>query len=175
MQQRHSKAFYIYSEYENCAYSEQELKAIRDNNTLKAKRIQLLSEILPKLTKSVHSEDLQLLEELKKEFAFYFEALTLIGYRRIRQLQFLDSDIEKEIFKKKLTAEKVVKDVYSVFKEGEKYTTAFMNTELEKIFKKHNICMGRRIKAKDMEYYFEIKECRTSDERGWKMVRKLIN
>jgi len=68
----------------------------------------------------------------------------------------------------------VKNDVYSVFKEGERYTTAF-NEQLEAIVVKHNICIGRRIMAKDIEFYFEAEEYRTSDERGWKLLRKLIN
>jgi len=64
---------------------------------------------------------------------------------------------------------------YSIFQEGKRYSTAFINEQLEAIFLKHNIRIDRKIMAKDMEFYFEAEEYRTSEERGWKLIRRLIN
>jgi len=174
-----SGAFDVYSESEVCDYTEQEMKDVRNTNIEKAKRIKLLHEIFQKMQNPKGIYDPREIEDLKNDFSLFFEAFKTIGFQKVKKLKFLDSAIKTEVkehkLKEKLTEEKVTNDVYSVFKVGEKYTVAFINSQLREIFTKHNISLGRRIQAPDIQHYFKAIEYRTSTERGWKLIRKLIN
>ena len=76
-----------------------------------------------------------------------------------------------------MALKEVKNDVYSVFKEGERYLTTFIKAQLNRIFKEHNVPFPteRNAKKEDIEFYFEVEESRTSAERGWKIVRKLLD
>ncbi|MCL2312419.1 MAG: hypothetical protein FWC41_08045, partial [Firmicutes bacterium] len=173
-----SGAFNVYSESEFCIYTEKEIKEVRNTNIEKAKRIKLLHEIFLKMQNPKGIYNPQEIEVLKNDFSLFFEAFKIIGFQKVKKLKFLDSAIKAEIkehkLKEELIEEKVTNDVYSVFKAGEKYTVAFINSQLREIFTKHNISLGRRIQASDIQHYFKAVECRTSRERGWKLIRKLI-
>ena len=170
-----SEAFELYSESTYCAYSEQELKELRKKNTPRSEKIRILHNIYQELAISSDSSAIQAFEEFKKEFFPFFDAFETIGYQRVKQLD-LNSDIEKEVYafrlKEQLTAENVTNEVYAIFKEDEKYTTAFINEQLEEIFDRHNISFGRKVKAEDMEYYFQIEPANTGRARGWKLLSK---
>ena len=174
-----SGAFQLYSESTYCAYSEQELSEIKSKNTSKAKKVKILYEIYTRLTSFKKFYYQEIVEELKKDFSLYLDAFNSIGYQRVKELGFTDSKIKTEIkafqLKKQLTTNEIRQDVYDIFKEGEKYTIASINNELERIFNKHNIDLGRRIKAADIEHYFEIKECRTGGVRWYELLTKQID
>jgi len=174
-----SEAFKVYTESTFCSCTEQELQEIRSNNTRRPKKIKMLYAAFLKLKNSLTPQDLQIFEELKDEFSTIFEAFEYIGYQRIRELEFSKPKIEEEVeavkLKEKLTAKKVKADVYSIFQEGKRYATSFINDELKKIFDKHNISLGRGVKGADIGYYFEIEVDDTRESRGWKLIRKLID
>ena len=176
-----SGAFEIYSEFEFCAFSEQDIQEIKDRNTPKAQRIKKMYKIYLEAKESSYFNSKQSLEELKNHFPFYIDVFETIGYQRIEELNFSKSDIEEEVkvfrFKERLASKEVKNDVYSVFKEGERYSTTFIKAQLNRIFKEHNVPFPteRNAKKEDIEFYFVVKENRTSAERGWKMVRKLLD
>lgn len=86
----------------------------------KADRITLLFEVLQRLRQSDETYDRRFYDELKEEYGLYCEAFDVIGFRKVRELQFKDADIQAEIkqarYLKEVTSEAVIAKVYNAFK-----------------------------------------------------------
>lgn len=172
-----SGAFTIFSEAVYAASTDQERKVLNNRNNSKSKRITLLSEIVNRTFNSSDRFDHQFLEELKQEYALYIEAVTLIGLRKIKALEFKDSDVQAEVnrvkFVKQLRSNKVKDAVYKEFKENTIYTTKHIKEQLKLIFEECKLVLHRQPQGKDISFYFEAETANTKESRGWKLLKKL--
>lgn len=172
-----SGIFNIFSESEYCIYTERELQKIRSTNTRKSERINLLFQIFNKIMQSGQYYDKQFLNDIQNEFPLYIEAFKTIGFRRVKQLDFVDSDIKDEIrnynFIITATTDEVKLAVYKIFEENTTYPISFIRTHLKQIFKKHNVILHRQPQGKDISFYFECEPDRgTGGIRVWKLGSK---
>ena len=171
---KRSEAFNVVSESEYVIYTDEE-KSQLENGTLKQKA-KLLNDIL---TRNADSENPQDFERLKKEFAQIFEALSILGYARMKALRFSVSAITAEMEKvkqiKKTTTLKVIKEVYKHFKPNKPYLASDINKHLKRIFDSHNITYDGRGAGKLISLYFEAEESRgTGGKRIYKLGSKLF-
>ena len=117
---RRSGAFKILSQSEYSAYTELERRKLLNRSDSKADRITLLFEVLQRLRQSDETYDRRFYDELKEEYGLYCEAFDVIGFRKVRELQFKDADIQAEIkqarYLKEVTSEAVIAKVYNAFK-----------------------------------------------------------
>ena len=117
---RRSGAFKILSQSEYSAYTELERRKLLNRSDSKADRITLLFEVLQRLRQSDETYDRRFYDELKEEYGLYCEAFDVIGFRKVRELQFKDADIQAEIkqarYLNEVTSEAVIAKVYNAFK-----------------------------------------------------------
>jgi len=169
-------AFKILSQSEYSAYTELERGQLLNKSDSKTNRITRLFEVLQRLRQSNETYDRQFYEELKEEYGLYCEAFDVIGFRKVRELQFKDADVRAEIkharYLKKATDEIVVNDIYNAFKPNTTYPTAVVNTGLQQIFDKYGIEYDGRGIGKSITLYFDAEESRTGRARVWKLGDK---
>ena len=176
-----SGAFTVYSESEYAMYTEEEREKLKNKNTNKAERIELLFSLQERLGKNDKNKDWyylkELLDEMKNEYALYLEAFATIGYAKVKELNYKDSDIKTAVNQYKLQRDtkkpEVKQAVYSNFSENTFYPTAEIKTRLADIFNKAGVQLHRQPKGSDICLYFEATETRTEKTRGWKLGKKL--
>lgn len=173
---RRSGAFKILSQSEYSAYTELERRKLLNRNDSKANRITLLFEVLQRLWQSNETYDRRFYEELKNEYGLYCEAFDVIGFRKVKELQFKDADIQAEIkqerYLKEVTSEAVVREIYEIFQPHTTYPTADINTGLTRILDKHKIEYDGRGVGQSIALYFNAEESRTGRARVWKLGDK---
>lgn len=173
---RRSGAFKILSQSEYSAYTELERGRLMNKNNSKTERITLLFEVLQRLRRSNEIYDRRFYNELKEEYGLYCEAFDVIGFRKVRELQFKDADISAEVkrvrYLDNVTNEAVICEIYDTFKPNTTYPTAVINKGLQQIFDAHKIEYDRRGIGKSIMLYFDAEESRTGKERVWKLGEK---
>lgn len=173
---RRSGAFKILSQSEYSAYTELERGRLMNKNNSKTERITLLFEVLQRLRQSNEIYDRRFYDELKEEYGLYCEAFDVIGFRKVRELQFKDADIQAELkqarYLKKATNEAIVREIYEIFQPHTTYQTADINTGLTRIFDKYGIEYDGRGVGKSIVLYFNAEESRTGKGRIWKLGKK---
>lgn len=170
---RRSGAFKILSQSEYSAYTELERKKLFNRNDSKANRITLLFEVLQRLRQSNETYDRRFYDELKEEYGLYCEAFDVIGFRKVRELQFKDADIRSEIkqvrYLREVSSEAVIAKIYNIFKPNATYSTTVINKGLQQIFDAHKIEYDKRGIGKTITLYFDAEESRTGTGRVWKL------
>ena len=175
---RRSGAFAVISESEYAIYTDEERQKLNNKNNPKAERIALLNEVL---NREIDSENYyyirQFIDELIKEYPLFTEALFTIGYAKVKELDFKDSDIRTAVndfnFEKQVKQEQIIEAVYKVFNENKLYPITFIRDQLKAIYNKHNLQLHRKPMGEDISFYFEAAYHRTGRERGWKLAHKL--
>ena len=176
-----SEAFTVCSESEYAMYTEEEREKLQSKNTGKAERIELLYSLQSRLDKNSRDKDWyylkDLLDELRNNYALYLEAFATIGYAKVKELDFKDSDIKTAInnfkFQSNTRKPEVKEAVYSSFNENTFYPTAEIKTKLADIFCKAGVQLHRQPKGSDICLYFEATETRSEKTRGWNLGEKL--
>ena len=177
---KRSGAFTVISEAEFAIYSDDE-RAELNNAASKEKRAEILNDILERYWNSENPShyDYRLVEELTQEFTLLVVGLLTIGFFRMKELGFRDSAMSAEIVKfrflKEATNPQVLQEVYSIFQENTIHPTRFIKEQLAIIFKKYNIVLGRQPKGEDITLYFNARERRTRQERGWALADRRYN
>lgn len=170
---RRSGAFKILSQSEYSTYTELERRKLLNRSDSKADRITLLFEVLQRLRQSDETYDRRFYDELKEEYGLYCEAFDVIGFRKVRELQFKDADIRTEVkqvrYLKEVTSEAIITEIYEAFKPNTTYSTTVINKGLQQIFDAHKIEYDRRGIGKSITLYFDAEESRTGIERVWKL------
>lgn len=173
-----SQAFVVLSESEYAAYTDEERRKLKYRNTLKEERIKLLYKIVQRVADTNNIYDLQFLEELRAEYGLYLEAFAVISYRRIKQLEFKDSAIKKEIeqakFETSAKSDKVVQAVYKIFNPDTRYKTAFIKQALAPIFDANSMTYDKRRVAQYIEIYFIAKQGKTGKGYYWDLGQKKL-
>ncbi len=172
-----SGAFIVYSESEYAIYTEQERSTLLNKGNPKAIRITLLNEILKRIENYSNVYDPQFIEELKREYPLYIEALPYLKLRKLKQLEFKDSAVRTELKKAKrlhlLLQKKVKQDIYAVFEPHRDYPTEYVNEHLVPIFDRHGIDHDRRGTAGDILLYFWGDYKRGTRGAGhWKLMNR---
>ena len=135
---RRCGAFTVLSEAEYAIYTEEDRKILMNKKGPKAKQIELLNDILKKSIASSNFYDLAFIDELKKQYALYVEAIGLLGFNKVKQLGFADSAVrtavKAEKFDKQIKDPIVIEDVYQTFEPESSYPTVEVNDYLKEIF-----------------------------------------
>ena len=177
-----SGAFTVYSASEYAMYTEEERAMLKNKNTNKAERIELLYSLQSRLDKnSKNNRDWyylkDLLDDMRNDYALYLEAFATIGYAKVKELDFKDSDVKTAINNFKLQRDtrkpEVKQAVYSNFNEDTFYPTAEIKTKLADIYNKTGVQLHRQPKGSDICLYFEAAETHTEKTRGWNLGKKL--
>lgn len=120
--------------------------------------------------------DKQFYQELQNEYALYYEAFHTIGLRKVKELNFIDSDVRTEIkrvrFLKQATDESVIQEIYAAFTPNTAYKTAEINSKMQAIYDSHNIEYDKRGISNHITLYFDATETRTGLKRIWKLGEK---
>ena len=94
---------------------------------------------------------------------------TLLGPDRLKALGYKRNNIEKELGIVTFSWELLRQEIYSNFKEGEKYTLSNLKNKLGSIYSSINY--QSTAKANDIENYFETRTCQASIEIDGKKKR----
>ena len=171
-----SGAFKVVSKAEYAAYTDNDRKVLDDKTRLKSERITLLFTIFSRICLSSKSYDIEFLKELQREYALYYDAYNMIGLRKVRELNFVDSDVRTEIkrvkFLKQATDKSVINEVYAAFAPNTVYKTSEINSKMKAIFDSYSIEYDRRGVGNSIMLYFEATEARTGTKRTWKLGAK---
>lgn len=176
-----SGAFTVYSEAEFAIYTDEERRKLKDTNTGKAERIELLFNIIAKAEKSGGNIDWlyykQLMDELRNDYALYLDAFDTIGYAKVKELNFVDSDITTAVndfkYRRDTTRPEVKEAVYKAFSEDTMYKTSEIKAGLKGIYDSAGLKLHRRPQGQDICQYFEATEKRNRNARGWLLGKKL--
>lgn len=170
-----SGAFKVVSNAEYMAYADEERKELKKQKS-KSDRIKLLFSLFSRLELSDKYYDRQFYQELQNEYALYYEAFHTIGLRKVKELNFIDSDVRTEIkrvrFLKQATDEGVIQEVYAAFTPNTAYKTAEINSKMQAIYDSHNIEYDKRGISNHITLYFDATETRTGIKRIWKLGKK---
>ncbi len=176
-----SDAFTVYSEAEFAIYTDEERRKLKDTNTNKADRIALLFNIIAKAEKSKNNIDWlyykQLMDELRNDYTLYMEAFSTIGYAKVKELNYVDSDITTAVnnfkYRRDTTKEEVKVAVYNAFTEDTMYKTSEIKSKLKEIYDNAGLELHRQPQGQDICQYFEATEKRSGKARGWLLGKKL--
>ena len=176
-----SGAFTVYSEAEFAVYTDEERRKLKDTNTGKAERIGLLFNIISKAEKSRGNVDWlyykQLMDELRNDYALYMEAFGTIGYAKVKELNFVDSDIKTAVndfkYRSDTTRPEVKDAVYKAFSENTMYKTSDIKAKLKGIYDSAGLKLHRKPQGQDICQYFKATEKRNGKARGWQLGKKL--
>lgn len=174
-----SGAFTVFSASEYAMYTEEEREKLKDKNSSKAERITLLYNLISRSDKK--NKDWfyfkELLDDIRNDYALYLEAFSTIGYAKVKELDFVDSDIKTAVNNFKLQRDtkkpEVKQAVYGYFKENTFYPTSEIKTKLAEIYDKAGVQLHRQPKGGDICIYFEATETHTEKVRGWNLGKKL--
>ena len=174
-----SGAFTVFSASEYAMYTEEEREKLKDKNSSKAERITLLYSLISRSDKK--NKDWfyfkELLDDIRNDYALYLEAFSTIGYAKVKELDFVDSDIKTAVNNFKLQRDtkkpEVKQAVYGYFKENTFYPTSEIKSKLAEIYDKAGVQLHRQPKGGDICIYFEATETHTEKVRGWNLGKKL--
>ena len=174
-----SGAFTVFSASEYAMYTEEEREKLKDKNSSKAERITLLYNLISRSDKK--NKDWfyfkELLDDIRNDYALYLEAFSTIGYAKVKELDFVDSDIKTAVNNFKLQRDikkpEVKQAVYGYFKENTFYPTSEIKSKLAEIYDKTGVQLHRQPKGGDICIYFEATETHTEKVRGWNLGKKL--
>ena len=174
---RRSGAFTVISEAEYAIYTDAERQKLKNGS--KAEKIEALNDIMKRFDNFESPYDYQLVKELKREYSLWIEALTTIGFAKMKELGFVDSAMSTEIKKvrylNEATNQKVIEEVYKYVQPNSTYPTSEINEHLKRIFDSHRVTYDRRGVGKSISLYFEAEENRTRREREWILGDRLYN
>lgn len=174
-----SGAFTVFSESEYAIYTEEERTKLKDKNSSKAERIALLYSLISRSDKK--NKDWfyfkELLDDIRNDYALYLEAFSTIGYAKVKELNYVDSDVRTAVNNYKLQKDtkkpEVKQSIYDYFKENTFYPTSEIKAKLADIFHKTGVQLHRQPKGGDICIYFEATETRSEKVRGWNLGKKL--
>lgn len=174
-----SGAFTVYSSSEYAIYTEEEREKLKDKNSSKAERIELLYSLISKSDKKNKNWFYfkELIDDIRNDYALYLEAFSTIGYAKVKELDFVDSDVKTAVNNFKLQKEtrkpEVKQAVYGYFKENTFYPTSEIKAKLSEIYDKTGVQLHRQPKGGDICIYFEATETHTERVRGWNLGKKV--
>jgi hypothetical protein len=98
--------------------------------------------------------------EIKQRFPLIVEAVEILGYERIEELQYRKTSIEKEILRYNIQTKKIhhgmIDAVYQSFMVGLSYKVSDVKERLQSIFDDYEI--KATAKSTDIRTYFEVRE-----------------
>ena len=175
-----SGAFKVMSDSIYTAYTDEERQQLKNKKNRKSERITLLYEIFQRATDSGNYYEQQFMDELKREYSLYVDAFAILGFSKVKELEFKDSDVKKELERIKrntmLNKPIVIQAVYKVFKPNNIYSTLFINEQLMSIFDRYKIEYNHNGTSQDILFYFEGKFKRTTGgKRQWILNERLFD
>ena len=119
------------------------------------------------------------MDELRNDYALYMEAFGTIGYAKVKELNFVDSDIRTAVsdfkYRRDTTRPEVKDAVYKAFSENTVYKTSDIKAKLKGIYDNAGLNLHRKPQGQDICQYFEATEKRNGKARGWQLGKKLGN
>lgn len=161
--------------FTECRYNEndEKLKIIQAARSTKDKRrkiVQLLDEIAE--SDSEYCWDFK--NDARQIDPFIVEAFEILGKARIEELQYSKKRIKEAMILKQRKGNKVIRLIKNTFKVGNRYTNAKITEELSRIFGMLGIHPEKTIKGSMIKDYFQVKEWRTANTRGYTLISELI-
>ncbi len=171
-----SGAFKVVSKSEYALYTDEDRKFLMNKNNPKSERITLLFKVFGRSVNSSNYLGQMFIDEMRNEFALYNEAFNVIGFRKVKELGFIDSEIATEVKRvkriKEQTAPGIVEEVYKAFSPNTEYPNATIKKLLEPIYMANKVDFDKRGICNCIALYFDATETRTEKARGWKLGNK---
>ena len=161
--------------FTKCEFNEndEKLKIVKKCRSVKDKRrkmVQLLSEI-----KEPYSEyALDYINSIRSIDPFIVDAYEVLGKERIEELKYNQRKMNEEMILAQRKGNKVIKLIKNTFNVGCKYTNQKITEELTRIFNMLHIHPEKKIKGSMIMDYYQVKEWRNEDNRGYILVSEII-
>ena len=161
--------------FTKCEYNEndEKLKIVKKCRSVKDKRrkmVQILSEI-----EEPYSEyALDYINSIRDIDPFIVDAYEVLGKERIEELKYNQKKMNEEMILAQRKGNKVIKLIKNTFSVGCKYTNQKITEELTRIFDLLHIHPEKKIKGSMIKDYFQVKEWRNEDNRGYILVSEII-
>lgn len=130
------------------------------------------------LTLEDSENDRKVKEDLRRKDEFIVNAFDVLGAEEIKRLRFNRKSIKEAMLvkhsKEQLSGNEVILTVKNSFQLNTWYSCSFIKTELQRIYKLFNIISPKAITAKSITDFFEVKESKRKNERGYVIVRSLV-
>ena len=119
--------------------------------------------------------DVEFKRDLIASDAFIVEAYDILGKDELERLDYRMKPIREAMIIKQHQQEAkttdVVRLVNNSFNKGRWYSLRYIKEELKSIYKKMNIPHKKAITAQTIKEYFDVKEWRKSNERGYLLIQ----
>lgn len=119
--------------------------------------------------------DMEFKHDLMASDAFIVEAYDVLGKDELERLDYRMKPIREAMIVKqhqqKAKTKDVVRLVNNSFDKGRWYSSRYIKEKLESIYKKMDIPHKRAITAQTIKEYFDVKEWRKSNERGYLLIQ----
>ena len=154
-------------------------------NDISADSLKILKDLLDlrdfseriKYITTVHLDD-TIWSELLLILPEYFKIAVELGYDKCKASGWKRSDMRKVWEIENFDTTPIYAEIYKVFTEGEKYTSAYIKSTLKDIYQKFNY--KKTAKATDIEEYFIAKLCRVKDlntgtwGKGYEIIKRKL-
>jgi hypothetical protein len=106
---------------------------------------------IAKLLKSGKKDvyDTEYLKQLQSGYGFIFEAIQILGKKRIKELDYKESAIKTELAavqrRREFLKPEIVNEIHNHFKTNTWHRTSDINTALTDIYTRHGIALTKRV------------------------------
>ena len=171
----YSECHYFIPTFEDKPYNkhDEKLRIIVAARSVKDKRRRMV-QFLSELEEHDSEYTMDFINEIRKIDPFIVEAFELLGRERIEELEYNQRAIAEEIIMAQRKGNKVVRLIKNSFTVGCTYTNKFIKEELTRIFDKVHIHPEKPIKGSMIKDYFQTKDWRRNDKRGYRLVSPII-
>ena len=171
----YSDCHYFIPTFEDKPYNkhDEKLRIIVAARSVKDKRRRMV-QFLSELEEPDSEYAMDFVNEIRKIDPFIVEAFELLGRERIEELEYNQRAIAEEIIMAQRKGNKVVRLVKNSFTVGCTYTNKFIKEELTRIFDMVHIHPEKPIKGSMIKDYFQTKDWRRNDKRGYRLVSPII-
>ena len=170
---RKSGMFNVTSKAEYAIYTDEERMKLEAAYTPKAERIRIIHDILSRSTDGDNEYDKAFIEELKKDFPLYADALSTIGLSEVKRLNYNDDAVRQAVRMYKLSLPETRESVYREFTENTFYTVSEIRNVFAGIFQEQGISFDSQIHGEDMKLYFNAVPDRRHRGRGVLVMERL--
>ena len=171
----YSECHYFIPTFEDKPYNkhDEKLRIIVAARSVKDKRRRMV-QFLSELEEHDSEYTMDFINEIRKIDPFIVEAFELLGRERIEELEYNQRAIAEEIIMAQRKGNKVVRLIKNSFTVGCTYTNKFIKEELTRIFDMVHIHPEKPIKGSMIKDYFQTKDWRRNDKRGYRLVSPII-
>jgi hypothetical protein len=171
----YSDSHYFIPTFEDKPYNkhDEKLRIIVAARSVKDKRRRMV-QFLSELEEPDSEYAMDFVNEIRKIDPFIVEAFELLGRERIEELEYNQRAIAEEIIMAQRKGNKVVRLVKNSFTVGCAYDNDSITKELTRIFDMVHIHPEKPIKGSMIKDYFQTKDWRRNDKRGYRLVSPII-